>query len=334
MSSPHPTVWPCPSLKPLAEPLHSVRACAGMEQVANMLSPHAKPMVVIRSPSSIEAYPPGGQPNREWIHHSIVGRGKFTVDEDRLKLAPHLQHLISARKAQALAENDLVFFRVLHARAAILLEGTGIAVPEEPYSAWMATMRFESVHDGKKSKSGLTPLYYAVLAARKDLVAALLERGADLRARGKANIPKFVIMKGGTIIGSATALTDDPELIQLLIQHGADPREHTDPINRCHSLHWAVAGSNCKVIKYLLEHDPELINIRNPDGQLPLELAAGFGKLEPIRFMQEHYPEVGAPHQPRVSHDEPDCQMPYGSTAHMCPCPCVRARTGAHATRA
>ena len=84
-----------------------------MELLANMLSPSSKPMVVCRSATSIEAYPPGGAYMREWITYAIPGRGQFTVDSDRLKLAPHLERLLLTRKAQALAEGDLEFFRVL-----------------------------------------------------------------------------------------------------------------------------------------------------------------------------------------------------------------------------
>jgi len=201
----------------------SNRGWCRMELTANVLSPSSKPMVVVRSPTNIEAFPPGGLFMREWLTHAIVGRGKFTVDDDRLKLAPHLQHLISARKAQALAEGDLEFFRLLHARTATLLDGTGIFPLEEPYTAWMATMRFESVNDGKKSKSGLTPLYFAVLAGRKDIVAALLERRADLHARCKIDVPKLTVVKGMNILGAACNYTDDAELVQMLIQRGADP---------------------------------------------------------------------------------------------------------------
>ena len=47
-----------------------------------------------------------------------------SVPDDRLKLAPHLKHLIAAREAQAASEGDLELFRVLHARTATLLDGT------------------------------------------------------------------------------------------------------------------------------------------------------------------------------------------------------------------
>ena len=262
-----------------------------MELAANVLSPSSKPMVVVRSPTAIESYPPGGQNMREWLNHAIVGRGKFTVDDDRLKLAPHLQHLISARKAQALAEGDLEFFRVLHARTAALLDGTGIFPPEEPYTAWMAAMRFESVDDGKKSKSGLTPLFFAVLAGRKDIVAALLERNADFNAPCKIDIPRFAFQKGWTVLGVACGFTDDVELVQMLIQHCADPKTPLDMFDDiCLSL--AFGHSNCKVAQFLINHDPTLLDRRNNQECLPLLVVFMMGKLEAAKFIKELYPEA------------------------------------------
>jgi ankyrin repeat protein len=269
----------------------SDRGWCRMELAANVLSPSSKPMVVVRSPTAIESYPPGGQILREWLNHGIVGRGKFTVDDDRLKLAPHLQHLISARKAQALAEGDLEFFRMLHARTAALLGGTGIFPPEEPYTAWMAAMRFESVDDGKKSKSGLTPLFFAVVAGRKDLVAALLERNADIYARCQIEIPRIGFQKGFTVLGVASGLTDDAELVQMLIQHGADPKAPNDQYDDT-CLVFAFGQSNCKVAQCLINHDPTLLDHRNNQGCLPILPVFMFGKLEAAKFVKEHYPEA------------------------------------------
>ena len=270
----------------------SDRGWCRMELTANVLSPSSKPMVVVRSPTNIEAYPPGGLIMREWLSHAIVGRGKFTVDDDRLKLAPHLQHLISARKAQALAEGDLEFFRLLHARTAALLDGTGIFPPEEPYTVWMAAMRFESANDGKKSKSGLTPLFFAVLAGRKDIVAALLERHADLHAVCKIDIPRLSFVKGCTLLGAACFLTDDAELVQMLIRHGADPTTPADSKFADSCLSFAFSMSNLKVAKFLIEHDRTLLDQRNNMNCLPVVNLFMMGKLESARFIKEHCPEV------------------------------------------
>ena len=277
------------------------RGWCRMEQTANMLSPSSKPMVVVRSPSAIEAYPPGGMLCREWIHHAIVGRGKFTVPDDRLKLAPHLKHLIAARKAQAASEGDLELFRVLHARTATLLDGTGL-VPDEaeqPYAEWMREMRFESVNDSARS-TGLTPIFYAILAGRKDLVSALLERGADVHAKIRVKRPQFVLAPGATPIGAAASMLDDPEMIQLLLSAGADAAGRQDKFGN-HSLSFAFSGGNARSVEALLAHDPSLIHKRNNDGDLPLNMAVGFGKIEPLRLIKERYPEALS----ELAHEKP-----------------------------
>ena len=277
------------------------RGWCRMELTANMLSPSSKPMVVVRSPSAIESYPPGGMICREWIQHAIVGRGKFTVPEDRLKLAPHLKHLIAARKAQALSDGDLEFFRVLHARTATLLDGTGL-VPDEawqPYAEWMREMRFESVNDSARS-TGITPLFYAILAGRKDLVSALLERGADVHVKAKVKRPQFTITPGLTTLGTAAGYLDDGEMVQLLLAHGANPAEKLDDFGN-HPLHWAFSQGNVRAIEALVAHDPSLLHKRSDDGDLPMNMAAGFGKIEPLRLMKESYPEALR----ELAHDTP-----------------------------
>ena len=245
-------------------------------------------MIVCRSPTSIESYPPGGPFTRDWMS-SPVGRGKFTVASDAEKLAPHLEHLISARKAQALAENDLLTFRLLHSCKATLLDGTGIQLVKESYSQWMAAMRFDSVHDGKRT--GLTPLVFAVFANRADFVATLLERGADLHQTLKINRPEFNLRKRTPLFAHA-AIFGDAEIVKLLLEHGADPRREPMPstARKDHMLAPAIFGENDAAVKTLLAHDPELLDLRNAEKQLPLELAAGFGKLEMLRSIEASHP--------------------------------------------
>ena len=278
------------------------RGWCRMEQIANMLSPSSKPMVVVRSPSAIEAYPPGGVMGREWTHHAIVGRGKFTVPDDRLKLAPHLKHLISARKAQALSEGDLEFFRYLHARTATLLDGTEL-VPDEkeqPYAEWMREMRFESVHDSARS-TGITPIFYAILAGRRDLVCALLERGADVHTKIRVKRPQFVFQPGNTPIGIAAAFLDDYEMIQLLLSAGADAAGRIDE-NGGYPLHRAFCHGNLRSIEALIAHDPSLLHKRDGEEGLPMTLAAYTGRIEALRLMKERYPEALA----ELVHEKPN----------------------------
>ena len=154
-----------------------------MEQLANALSRKVKPLIIATSATSplLNYGPSGHQGHGGWAPNP-VGRGDFTVPDDRKALGGVIAKLIQKRKAQALQEGDMLWFRHLHCLAAGQLNGTGAEnmAPRESLDEWMATMQFNSVRDGLNQKGGITPLRYAAIACRPDLVAALLERGADL----------------------------------------------------------------------------------------------------------------------------------------------------------
>ena len=97
-----------------------------MEVLANALSPAAKPVLTVYSPSHWMLHSSCGITKRSMLfRQGCVGKGKFTVDADRATLAGVISRLIAARKAYALATDDLFFYRVLHVGAKRILEGTG-----------------------------------------------------------------------------------------------------------------------------------------------------------------------------------------------------------------
>ena len=175
-----------------------------MEQTANMLSPHSKPIVVATSPTRIFTYPPGGHSGRDWLRSARVGHGAFTVEADKVAIGPYLRQLIAARKALALSEGDMDLYRTLHAATLWLLDGCEVAMPpeetfeeEETVDDWLATMRFDTAKD-KALGSGLTPLHFAVMTGRVDLVEALLDGGAAVDASAEQAVAHIYVMKGFT----------------------------------------------------------------------------------------------------------------------------------------
>ena len=149
------------------------RGWCRMENLANSLSPIQKSFIVAQSAHSIYSYGPSGMIGRLWYDTSeVVGRGNFAVEADKLSLGPSIKRLIDLRKDIALSSGDLPFYRFLSCIANKLLEGTGVHNPELPLHEWLAELRFTSALDetGKK-RSGLTPLRFAVIANRADLVA-------------------------------------------------------------------------------------------------------------------------------------------------------------------
>ena len=83
--------------------------------------------------------------------------------------------MIVRRKEQALACGELVWFRALNALTTTILAGVGFEDPDKDLklAGWLEKMKFESVLDG--GASGHTPLRYAVIEGRVDLVKAILE---------------------------------------------------------------------------------------------------------------------------------------------------------------
>jgi hypothetical protein len=154
-----------------------------MEMFANALSTDAKPMIVAQSPTDVRTFGSNGLLAHGWLVHP-VGLGNFSVAADREKLGGVIVRLITARKQAALKQGDLLTYRLLHACTRRLLQGISTSNPhmpaDEPLVEWMAAMRFTSAADGMRS--GYTPLRFAVMAGREDLVEQLLAIGASVEA--------------------------------------------------------------------------------------------------------------------------------------------------------
>ena len=104
---------------------------------------------------------------------------------------------------------------------------------EDTLAEWLAAMKFSSVTEDEAS-TGLSPLFYAVYAGRVDLVAQLLDAGADLSVCAKKDYPEFMIIanihpppRGGVgqcVLAMLSYNLDSSEMFQLLTSRGADPR--------------------------------------------------------------------------------------------------------------
>ena len=126
--------------------------------LCNLLSPEAKPLIVLQSPSDVRSHGPAGLLGRNWII-SPVGRGEFTVEADRVALGPVIERLIDERMAAKRAEGTeaaLRWSRFLHAHKASLLLGTGIKVtPYDTLEAWLGHLGFSAT---SRDRHGWSPL--------------------------------------------------------------------------------------------------------------------------------------------------------------------------------
>ena len=267
----------------------SGRGWCRMEMTANVLSPSTKPIILACSPTRIVTIGPGGHIGREWLVTARVGHGAYSVDSDKAALAPYLQRLIIARKALALSDGDMVLYRTLHAAASWLLDGCEVvAEPElEPYEEWMASMRFETAKD--TARNGLTPLHFAVMTGRAELVEALLDRGAAVGSAAKSNEPHITVMKLATPLSLAVSYARDANIIELLLSRGADPLQAvTFTGSTC--VHFAMLADNMVALRALVRHDPSLIRAQNRMKMGPIALGTMTARLNFYRTLSEEFP--------------------------------------------
>ena len=268
----------------------SGRGWCRMELAANALSLVTKPMILACSPSRVVMLPPGGAIGREFLVAARVGTGDFTVDADKMTLGPILRNLIAARKKLALAQDDILTFRVLHATTAWLLEGCGLAdVEDESYDDWMKTMRFESATDNVEG-SGHTPLHFAVAAGRADLCEALLDQGAPIDCGYVREAPHFTMIKGNPPLAVAGQYARDSTIIDLLLRRGADPRQHIDEYGLT-ALHFTCVAGNVDGIRALSAHDETLLEVRNGHGEFPFTVACYSGQPRLLERLRDEFPK-------------------------------------------
>ena len=206
-----------------------------MENLAMSLSPQQKTFIGAQSPTNVFSYGPMGIVGRYWFQE-VVGEGTFTVDADRLSLGPTILRLIEARKAQAEAEGDLPFFRFLCAKSNRLLAGTGTQRPDLPLDEWLAALRFGGPLE-EQGRTGLSPLRFAIIANRADLVAELIALGSDVEDRiskraAKATAYPELFLPGETHLLTAAGHTgdQDADVATALLAAGASTRAaHRNP---------------------------------------------------------------------------------------------------------
>lgn len=130
----------------------------------------------------------------------------------------------------------------------------------------------------ERSQDGFTPLHLAAYFGHPDVVAFLLDRGADIEAR--TTNPG---LRGVTPLHSAAA-GGTTEVAVLLLERGADPNA-TQP-GGWTALHQAAAAGNVALCKALLRHKAK----RGPmadDRTRPLDFAIENRHHEVVRLLSK-----------------------------------------------
>lgn len=127
---------------------------------------------------------------------------------------------------------------------------------------------------------GWTPLHFAAAYGNRNIVEILISKGADLKAKTNA---------GETLIHLAIKSSPNADLIQFLIQNGADVNTKLLKYKNMTLLHYSVRENWPEIVRLLLTNgaDP---NIQNTDymENTPLYTAVQYNFIECAKILLEH----------------------------------------------
>ena len=158
-------------------------------------------------------------------------------------------------------------------------------------------LRFRTARDEEGNRAtGLSPLRFAVVADRPDLVEEMLALGADVECRVTKVVPKAqrcLFLPGETILHSAATFTGsrDAAVLHLLLAAGANTRAVAKNPPHMNSLLSAIVNSNHHLIEPLLDADPTLWQVPHAAGILPMEEGLMVGKPEMTNLVLAKYAE-------------------------------------------
>jgi len=175
-----------------------------------------------------------------------------------------------------------------------------------------------------ESSSKMTPVMSAVAANQYEMTEYLIERGANITARGYGDVST----------GYYAVYNDNPEMLALLMEHGVDVNfvpNRPGGRNYLHLavalnkptmlrfmvenggdllgkdfqgntvLHWAVDQDFPEITRYLIDEAGAPLESVNNAQQTPLHLAAQQGKLEQLRLLISRGADVGATDRERMT---------------------------------
>jgi ankyrin repeat protein len=128
-----------------------------------------------------------------------------------------------------------------------------------------------------KDKDSNTPLIKACQAMNVDIAEYLIDKGADVNAKGKLGTTP--------LIATPKRKDESVSFVQYLIKMGADVNAIWSPgVGDWTVLHGAING-NVKVVKLLIDNGAD-INVKNLQGT-PLQMAINYKKIETVELLIE-----------------------------------------------
>ncbi|CAE7274631.1 TNKS2 [Symbiodinium natans] len=204
------------------------------------------------------------------------GDGEFTIADDRKVIGQLVKDMAQKQLHNSLRTGDVSRYRFLLHHQSVLLRNTDTVPvsglledspvgsvgtpkgPEEIVRDFLRQNGFEKVSD--RDTSGWSPLLYAALGGKPEVVEALLLQGADPNDYIR-KVQQLVMFVKGTPALSICTSQGHNEATRVLLRFRADPNKH-DP-QRSSPLFYASTSDNIDGARILLEAgaDPLLRSI-------------------------------------------------------------------------
>uniref|UniRef100_A0A8C6XJ28 Ankyrin repeat domain-containing protein 16 n=1 Tax=Naja naja TaxID=35670 RepID=A0A8C6XJ28_NAJNA len=192
----------------------------------------------------------------------LIREGRFTFLREEIEKIPDLDRDVRQKHWEK-SRDTLLHFAARHGQLDILR-----------YLTEIVGMNIELVNVDYKR-----PLHEAASMGHRDCVLYLLERRAAVDCLKKADWTPLMM----------ACTRRNVEIIQDLIQHGANPRLKNKDGWNC--FHIASREGDPRVVQYLLDASPDIWETESRIGRTPLHTAAMHGCLEVVKILLErcHY---------------------------------------------
>ncbi|CAN8104205.1 unnamed protein product [Discula destructiva] len=128
------------------------------------------------------------------------------------------------------------------------------------------------------SSPGHRPLYAALKSRRTEVVAVLLELGAD--PWQPLEPPKSCMGYPGGVL-SLAAEAEGSRLMELLLEHGL-PLAHSD------ALYTAALRGHLDTMRFLIQRGADVNEVSNWLGWTPLHAAAAEGNIDAMKLLEDN----------------------------------------------
>ena len=195
-----------------------------------------------------------------------AGDGHFTVEADRKLVGELLKGVLRQKLQSAMQCNDLPKYRLLLNHQSVLLRNSGTTLvrlnsdvpqvssePSERANDFLLENRFKQISD--RDKAGWSPLLYAALGGKPEVVEALLLQGADPNDQIQ-KVQSLVMFVKGTPALSICAVQQHNEAMQVLLRFRADPNKQ-DP-GGSSPLFYVCSSDNVEGAKILMKAGADL----------------------------------------------------------------------------